>query len=94
MLLLRLLVVSAATVGEVAGTPQRIPIIDLNAAGVVDRFAVSAHARQLPVDSWHERILPREEGQDRPIQEAEFVMESIDKKWPAIHLICLRSSSR
>lgn len=46
---------------EVAGTAERNLILDLDSAGVVDGLAVVAHARQLPMNFWHERILPRQE---------------------------------
>jgi formaldehyde-activating enzyme involved in methanogenesis len=73
-LLLGQLVVAAATAGEVAGTAESFFILNLDAARVVDGLAVTAHARQLPVDSNHERILPREKEQDWAIQEADFIM--------------------
>ena len=73
-LFLRQLVVAAAAAGEVAGTPQRNFTLDLNSAGVVDGFPVTAHARQFTTGSTHERILPREKEQDWAIQEADFIM--------------------
>jgi hypothetical protein len=59
MLLLRQLVVAAATAGEVAGTAECILILDLDSAGVVNAFAVATLAWLLPMDSRHERILPQ-----------------------------------
>ena len=56
---LRQLVVSALAAGEVAGTAERILVPDLDAASAVDALSVSALAWLLPVDSRHERILPR-----------------------------------
>lgn len=60
MLLLRQLVVLATTAGEVASTPSRILIIDLDAVGMVNGFPVTARTRQLTIGSTHERILSRE----------------------------------
>lgn len=61
-LLLRQLVIAAATAGEVASTPDRILMIDLDAAGVVDAFTVTASARLFSSSSGHTRMLSQKEG--------------------------------
>ena len=61
-LLLRQPVIEALAVGKVAGTPQLIHILDLNSAGVVDGFPVTARTRQLAIVSTHERMLSQKEG--------------------------------
>jgi len=58
-LLLRQPIVSALAAGEVTGTAERILILDLDSAGVVNAFTVTAHARQLTMSSTHEQMLPR-----------------------------------
>ena len=86
----RQLVVFAATAGEIAETAQRILVLDLNSAGVVNAFAVTTATRLFPVLAGHTRMLPQKEGTilakqylvDRAIQEAEFILERIDKRWP------------
>jgi hypothetical protein len=80
-LLLRQLVVAAAAAGEVAGTPQRNHILDLNSAGVVDGFPVTARTRHLTTGSTHERILPPEKKPCVAIKETAFGLERIDKRW-------------
>jgi hypothetical protein len=46
----------------------------------VNAFTVTAHTRQLPMDSTHERILPREKEPGRAVGRAAFILEQIDKQ--------------
>ena len=56
-LLRRQPVVAALAAGEIAGTPDRILIPELDALGVVNDFAMTTPARLFPLASGHARML-------------------------------------
>jgi hypothetical protein len=71
-LLLRQLVVSAVTAGEVAGTAERIFILDFDAASAVNALPVAASARLFSRSSGHARMLSQNEGTEFSGREAVF----------------------
>lgn len=60
--LLRQSVVAALAAGEVARTAKYFPILNLDAATVVDGLAMSASARLFPDSFGHNRMLSQGEG--------------------------------
>jgi hypothetical protein len=81
-LLLRQLVLSAPIAGEAAKVADRILVPNLDAARVVNAFAVIAHTRLLTTDSTHKRILPLEKELGRAVGMAVFILKPIDNRWP------------
>ncbi|MGB2679019.1 MAG: hypothetical protein WAN12_18200 [Candidatus Acidiferrum sp.] len=81
-LLLRQLVLSAPAAGEVAKVADRILVPKLEAARVVNAFAVIAHTRLLTTDSTHKRILPLEKEPGLAVGMDVFILKRIDNWWP------------